>query len=38
MNEKKYKLTNETITCLGKVLRRIEALKCEYEAYLWDLD
>ena len=27
MNEKKYKLTNETIKCLGKVLRRIEALK-----------
>lgn len=27
MNEKKYKLTNETITFLGKVLRRIEALK-----------
>lgn len=27
MNEKKYKLTNETITFLGKVLKRIEALK-----------
>lgn len=27
MDEKKYKLTDETITCLGKVLRRIEALK-----------
>ena len=27
MDEKKYKLTNETITFLGKVLRRIEALK-----------
>lgn len=27
MNENKYKLTDETITCLDKVLRRIEALK-----------
>ena len=27
MDEKKYKLTNETITFLGKILRRIEALK-----------
>ena len=27
MDEKKYKFTNETITFLGKVLRRIEALK-----------
>lgn len=27
MDEKKYKLTNETIKCLDKVLRRIEALK-----------